>query len=94
MDWMNVPWIAHQYGNSTPKRLGLAHPSIAPYGIFDAKDGQSFLISIQNDVEWQKLCLDVLSRPGSCGRPLFATNNDRVARRAETDRRFRKRSAG
>jgi itaconate CoA-transferase len=85
MDWMNVPWIAHRYGNSAPKRLGLAHPSIAPYGIFDATDGESFLISIQNDVEWQKLCIDVLARPDLAADASFATNNDRVARRADTD---------
>jgi len=86
MDWMNVPWIAHRYGGSTPKRLGLAHPSIAPYGIFDAADGESFLISIQNDAEWRKLCLDVLSRPDLAADASFSTNNDRVARREETDR--------
>lgn len=86
MDWMNVPWIAHRYGGSTPKRLGLAHPSIAPYGIFDAADGESFLISIQNDAEWRKLCLDVLARPDLAADASFSTNNDRVARREETDR--------
>jgi itaconate CoA-transferase len=54
MDWMNVPWIAHEYGGRTPQRVGLAHPSIAPYGIFTCSDGISYLISIQNEPEWRR----------------------------------------
>lgn len=86
MDWMNVPWIAHQYGGKAPKRVGLAHPSIAPYGIFECADGAAFLISIQNEPEWRKLCIDVLERPDLLDDPRFASNNDRVAHRGETDR--------
>lgn len=85
MDWMNVPWIAHHYGGRTPKRLGLAHPSIAPYGVFTCADGASFLISIQNEPEWRSLCTIVLQRPDMADDPRFATNNQRVANRAETD---------
>jgi itaconate CoA-transferase len=85
MDWMNVPWISHHYGGKTPKRAGLAHPSIAPYGVFTCSDGSAFLVSIQNEAEWRRLCADVLERPDMPADPRFATNNDRVAHRAETD---------
>lgn len=85
MDWMNVPWIAHEYGGKTPRRVGLAHPSIAPYGVFDCADGAAFLISIQNEPEWRKLCTAVLDRGDLLEDSRFATNNDRVAHRAETD---------
>ncbi|WP_099864110.1 CaiB/BaiF CoA transferase family protein [Pararhizobium haloflavum] len=85
MDWMNVPWIAHEYGGKTPKRVGLAHPSIAPYGVFECSDGAAFLISIQNEPEWNKLCTDVLERPELPADPRFATNNNRVANRQATD---------
>jgi len=32
-EWLTVPLLNHEGGN-TPKRVGLAHPSIAPYGVF------------------------------------------------------------
>ena len=32
-DWMTVPLLQHE-GGRTPKRIGLAHPSISPYGVF------------------------------------------------------------
>ena len=85
MDWMNVPWISHAYGGKTPQRIGLAHPSIAPYGIFTCADGTSFLISIQNEPEWRMFCSDVLERPELLEDPRFRTNNDRVDNRAATD---------
>lgn len=85
MDWMNVPWIAHEYGGKAPKRVGLAHPSIAPYGIFTCGDGAAFLISIQNEPEWRKFCADVLMRPDLMEDARFKSNNDRVAHREETD---------
>ena len=33
-DWMTVPYIHSKYGGAAPKRVGLKHPSIAPYGAF------------------------------------------------------------
>ena len=32
-DWMTVPLLQHE-GGQPPQRIGLAHPSIAPYGVF------------------------------------------------------------
>src|SRR5439155_361414 len=46
-DWMAVPLINSEAGNP-PKRMALAHPSIAPYGVFNSKDGKGILISIQS----------------------------------------------
>ena len=85
MDWMNVPWIAHAYGGRTPRRVGLAHPSIAPYGVFHCAGGAAFLISIQNEAEWRVFCAEVLGAPQLAADPRFRTNNDRVANRGETD---------
>lgn len=85
MDWMNVPWISYAYGGKRPDRAGLAHPSIAPYGVFRSGDGAAFLISIQNEAEWQALCSGVLGQPDLPKDERFRTNNDRVANRAATD---------
>src|SRR5262249_43624300 len=47
-DWMAVPLIQYE-GGAEPKRMGLAHTSIAPYGAFPTKDSADILISIQSD---------------------------------------------
>jgi formyl-CoA transferase len=83
-DWLTVPLLQHEGGKS-PKRAGLAHPSIAPYGVFGTKDGRQVLISIQSEREWAALCADVLSRPELPSDPKFSTNVARVANRTETD---------
>ncbi len=43
------------------------------------------LISIQNDREFERLCEDVLDRPGLDKDPDYATNKARNARRDETN---------
>ncbi len=84
-DWMNVPYLQHRYGNFTPQRMGLKHPSIAPYGAFVCADGKSILFSIQNEREWEALCADVFGRPDVTRAPGFASNRERVANRDEVD---------
>ena len=83
-DWLTVPLLNHEGGNS-PKRVGMAHPSIAPYGVFTARDGAQILISVQSDREWKKLCAVFLRQPELGTDPRFATNVARVRNRAETD---------
>lgn len=83
-DWLTVPLLNHEGGKS-PKRLGLAHPSIAPYGVFRTGDGKDILISIQSDREWAKFSCRFLGRPEAARDARFATNVARVRHRAETD---------
>ena len=83
-DWLAVPLLNSEAGNP-PQRIGLAHPSIAPYGVFQSKDGKDILISIQNEREWKKLCSDVLAQPDLPADPRFATMVTRVYNRAATD---------
>jgi itaconate CoA-transferase len=83
-DWMAVPLLQHE-GGDTPRRIGLAHTSISPYGAFKTKDGGDVLISIQNDREWRVLAEHVLGDKALAADPNFATNAERMKRRAETD---------
>ncbi|OWU85681.1 carnitine dehydratase [Oceanicola sp. 22II-s10i] len=83
-DWMAVPLLQHE-GGKTPKRVGLAHPSIAPYGAFSGSDGSVFLISVQSEREWQSLCTHVLGDSDIPKDPRFASTVARVTNRAETD---------
>ena len=80
-DWMNVPYLQYVYGGHQPSRNGLEHPTIAPYGVFDCKGGESILLSIQNEREWRKFCEHVLDMPEIASEPRFIDNNARVANR-------------
>ena len=84
VEWMAVPLLNHEGGKS-PKRMGLAHPSIAPYGVFSPKSGADILISIQSDREWQLLCEHFIGQPKLATDPRFATNVVRVENRDQTD---------
>ena len=84
-EYMNVPYLSRRYAGKEPRRIGLAHPSIAPYGVFYATDGE-ILISIQNDREWQTFCEAVLSQPELVHDPRFALNTARAGNRDDLDR--------
>ncbi len=84
-DWMNVPWMTFAYGGVEPPKLGLHHPTIAPYGLYPCGDGKGVLIAIQNEREWARFCAEVLGRPALATDARFASNPDRVKNRALLD---------
>ncbi len=83
-DWMTVPLINSEAGQP-PKRIGLAHPSIAPYGVFRSSDGKDILISIQSEREWKKLCGEVLGQPDLPNDQRLSNMVERVRNRPLTD---------
>ncbi|NYZ17332.1 CoA transferase [Azospirillum sp. RWY-5-1] len=84
-DWMTVPLLHQDYGGKAPRRVGLNHPSIAPYGAFALGDGHAVVISIQNEREWRRLCEVALERPELATDPRFASGTARVANRPALD---------
>ena len=84
-DWMNVPYLQHQYGGRKIRRPGLHHPTIAPYGAYICGDNRMLLISIQNEREWLRLCAEVLDQPDMPRNPNFDSNVKRVQNRVELD---------
>ncbi len=84
-DWLTVPLLNAEAGNP-PQRMGLAHPSIAPYGVFVSSDGKAILISIQSEREWKKLCAEVLRQPQLVDDPRLTNMVERVRNRAFTDK--------
>jgi crotonobetainyl-CoA:carnitine CoA-transferase CaiB-like acyl-CoA transferase len=62
---------------TVPQRTGNAHPSLAPYATFRAKDGE-LVLAVGNDRQFAALCA-VLGEPALAGDPRFAHNPDRVA---------------
>jgi len=83
-DWLAVP-LLHEEGGRSPRRIGLAHPSIAPYGVFTCGDGAQLLISIQSDREWRKFSDQFICDAKLRVDARFATNIARVQNRAATD---------
>jgi itaconate CoA-transferase len=86
-DWMNVVYLQRKYGKSIPPRLGLNHPTIAPYGVFHCADGD-VLLSIQNEREWATLCAEVFKHVIRANDPLFKDLVTRVANRIELERQI------
>jgi crotonobetainyl-CoA:carnitine CoA-transferase CaiB-like acyl-CoA transferase len=84
-EWMTVPVLANDYSKYEWPRLGLTHPFIAPYGVYQTADKVPVLISIQNDREFERLCHGVLDKPGLEKDPDYATNKARNARRDDTN---------
>ena len=70
---------AMQLGHD-PQRYGNAHPSIVPYGMFDAADGP-LIIAVGNNAQFDKFCRQVIERPDIVEDPRFATNVERAKNR-------------
>lgn len=82
---MAVPYLQARYGSGAPERVGLKHPSIAPYGAFTCSDGREVVLSIQNEREWVNFCRAVLGNPELAGDPRFNSNTARTQNRAELE---------
>ena len=82
---MSVPYLQARYSGQAPQRVGLKHPSIAPYGAFTCADGREVVISIQNEREWADFCRDVLLQPALAADTRCANNAARVAHRPFVD---------
>ena len=80
---------------TAPGRLGNAHPNIVPYESFATGDGE-IAVAVGSERQWLRFC-EVLGVPELAVDPRFATNGDRVVRRAELRPilalRFRERTA-
>jgi crotonobetainyl-CoA:carnitine CoA-transferase CaiB-like acyl-CoA transferase len=72
---------AYTVAGVVPQRMGNAHPSIAPYELFQTGQGE-LVIAVGNDRQFATLC-DVLGAPELAGDRRFATNPERVANRVE-----------
>ncbi|MEM4717530.1 MAG: CaiB/BaiF CoA-transferase family protein [Desulfurococcaceae archaeon] len=67
---------------SRPRRMGHAHPSMAPYQAFQDRDNKWFIVAAANDRLWRALC-EAINRLDLVDDPRFKTNPDRVAHRDE-----------
>jgi itaconate CoA-transferase len=85
-EWVGQPAHFTAGAGRQPGRFGAQHATIAPYGPFEAGDGHTILLAIQNEPEWARFCEIVLGRPDVARDPRFASNTLRVAHRDEMNR--------
>jgi crotonobetainyl-CoA:carnitine CoA-transferase CaiB-like acyl-CoA transferase len=83
---VSVAILANQAMNylasgKAPRRLGNAHPNIVPYQVFEVADGH-VIVAVGNDGQFRKFC-DVIGAEAIGTAHAYATNGDRVKRRAE-----------
>jgi crotonobetainyl-CoA:carnitine CoA-transferase CaiB-like acyl-CoA transferase len=71
--------VAYLTNGEVPPRRGNDHPTIVPYGVFPACDGD-FILAIGNDQKFQKF-VALAGAPQLADDPLFARNADRVRNR-------------
>jgi itaconate CoA-transferase len=80
-EWVGFPMYYTMYGGTQPKRAGLAHAAIAPYGPYRAGDGEPVFVAVQNEREWVRFCTDVLGLPDAATDERFADNDRRSTHR-------------
>lgn len=87
-EWMTVPLLHQEHSGEPPPRVGLHHPSIAPYGAYRCGDGQQIVISIQNNREWVDFCTQILRQPELISHALYCDNVVRYTNRVALDKKI------
>lgn len=82
-EWMGYPMYYAFDGAPPPPRAGASHASIYPYGPFEAGDGGTVMLGLQNEREWSAFCETVLNDAALATDPRFASNARRNEHRAE-----------
>ena len=82
-EWMGYPMYYAFDGAPPPPRAGASHASIYPYGPFEAGDGGTVMLGLQNEREWSAFCESVLNDAALATDPRFASNARRNEHRAE-----------
>lgn len=72
--------VAYLTDGQVPPRRGNDHPTIVPYGVFPASDGD-FILAIGNDQQFQKFAA-LAGATHLAVDPLYSKNADRVRNRA------------
>lgn len=81
-EWMGFPAYFTHYGGTPPPRSGAYHATIVPYGPFQAGDGETVFLSIQNEREFVRFCETVLGNAQLAADPRYASG---PARRENRD---------
>ena len=81
-EWMTAPAYYTMYTGRQPTRRGVEHATVAPYGIYQAKDG-ALVLAVQNEREWRSLCSTLFEDSSVADDPRFSKNSARVENREQ-----------
>lgn len=81
VEWMSYPLYYAFDGAPPPARSAAAHATIYPYGPFQAGDGNTVMLGLQNEREWQVFCAQVMQQPALATDVRFASNSKRSENR-------------
>ena len=81
-EWMGYPLYYAFEGAPPPPRTAASHASIYPYGPFQAGDGGTVMLGLQNEREWKLFCEVVLHDAALAADPRFDSNARRNENRA------------
>lgn len=73
-EWMGYPVLFAKYGGEPPPRAGVRHATVVPYGSYRCGDGQSVLLAVQTEGQWEAFCRVVCDRPDWLADPRYATS--------------------
>ena len=82
-EWMSFPMYYAFEGAQPPPRNGASHATIYPYGPFQAGDGGTVMLGLQNEREWVQFCEIVLENPALALDERFDKNFKRNEKRVE-----------
>ncbi len=83
VEWMSYPLYYAFDDAAPPPRAGAAHATIYPYGPFDAGDGKTVMLGLQNEREWKAFCDQVLMQPALATEERFSSNSRRTGARED-----------
>jgi itaconate CoA-transferase len=80
-------YFPHHYWHrgEEPKRYGLRHQYITPYGHYLASDGKYFGVTVASPTDWEVFCKGVIERPDLLDDLRFRDTPARRAHREELD---------
>jgi len=81
-EWMCYPLYYAFDGAPPPPRTASSHASIYPYGPFQAGDGGTVMLGLQNERDWKLFCDVVLKAPELATDSRFDSNGHRNENRA------------
>jgi itaconate CoA-transferase len=82
-EWMSFPLYYAYDGAAPPPRAAASHASIYPYGPFQAGDGGTIMLGLQNEREWKVFCEVVLQEAAIAVDSRFDSNARRNDNRAD-----------
>ena len=85
VNWLG--YFPHHYwhtGQELP-RTGMRHQFICPYGPYQAKDGKYVNVSVANEEDWRRFCLNVVERPEWLADSRFDSIEARLRHRSELE---------